>query len=61
MDTFEVLKCEIEQSEKLRQQNIVELKNSFLFELEPTPKLRNMLFQEMMEKRLAKRSHKHLK
>ena len=61
VSALEVLKREIEQSKRLRQQNVVELKNSFSFEMEAAPKLRNMLFQEMMKKRLAKLSHKSRK
>ncbi len=61
MSELEVLKHEIEHSKRIRKQNLVELKNSYSFEVESAPKLRNMLFQEMMKRRIAKLSQKSRK
>ena len=58
VSALEELKQEIEYSQKIRKQNLVELKNSYSFEVEGSPKLRNVLFQELMKKHISEPTQK---
>lgn len=50
MINLEDLKKQFEKSNELRKKHLIELKNSYEFEINETPKLRNKLFKKIMQK-----------
>ena len=51
---FEALVRQLELSNQCRKGYLAQLKHSFEFELENTPKLKNMLFQEILKRKTDK-------
>lgn len=49
--SYENLSRELELSKQCRKGHLAQLKHSFEFELEDTPKLKNILFQEILKRR----------